>query len=77
MNFEEITKYEESLWRQKSRLFFLFLRKKNQKQFNFKISLLLPRPSSSGKRWRICGLGHKFKPHTMQSKARIKSNGIT
>ncbi|WMV18963.1 hypothetical protein MTR67_012348 [Solanum verrucosum] len=30
---------------------------------------LPPRPSSSGKRWRICGLGRKFKPHTMQSEA--------
>ncbi|KAH0771900.1 hypothetical protein KY290_015881 [Solanum tuberosum] len=29
-----------------------------------------PRPSSSGKRWRICGLGRRFKPHTMQSEAR-------
>ncbi|KAK4721500.1 hypothetical protein R3W88_011733 [Solanum pinnatisectum] len=28
-----------------------------------------PRPSSSGKRWRICGLGRRFKPHTMQSEA--------
>ncbi|KAH0682875.1 hypothetical protein KY290_021473 [Solanum tuberosum] len=26
---------------------------------------LPPRPSSSGKRWRICGLGCRFKPHTM------------
>ncbi|KAH0764682.1 hypothetical protein KY285_000553 [Solanum tuberosum] len=32
-----------------------------------------PRPSSSGKRWRICGLGRRFKPHTMQSEARYLS----
>ncbi|WMV13680.1 hypothetical protein MTR67_007065 [Solanum verrucosum] len=32
-----------------------------------------PRPSSSGKRWRICGLGRKFKSHTMQSEARGES----
>ncbi|KAK6782053.1 hypothetical protein RDI58_019849 [Solanum bulbocastanum] len=30
---------------------------------------LPPRPSSSGKRWRICGLSRRFKPHTMQSEA--------
>ncbi|WMV38555.1 hypothetical protein MTR67_031940 [Solanum verrucosum] len=28
-----------------------------------------PRPSSSGKRRRICGLGRRFMPHTMQSEA--------
>ncbi|KAG5609257.1 hypothetical protein H5410_020538 [Solanum commersonii] len=33
-----------------------------------------PRPSSSGKRWRICGLGRRFKPHTMQSRARGKKD---
>jgi len=32
-----------------------------------------PRPSSSGKRWKICGLGRRFKPHTMQSEARYLS----
>ncbi|KAH0746189.1 hypothetical protein KY285_007846 [Solanum tuberosum] len=26
--------------------------------------------SSSGKRWRICGIGRRFKPQTMQSEAR-------
>ena len=46
-----------------------------QKQFNLKISLLLPRPSKSGKRWRICGLGRRYKPHTMQRKARYLSEG--
>ncbi|WMV58804.1 hypothetical protein MTR67_052189 [Solanum verrucosum] len=32
---------------------------------------LPPRLSSSGKRWRICGLGHRFNPNTMQSEARL------
>ncbi|WMV58801.1 hypothetical protein MTR67_052186 [Solanum verrucosum] len=30
-----------------------------------------PRLSSSGKRWRLCGLGHRFNPHTMQSEATL------
>ncbi|KAG5606105.1 hypothetical protein H5410_027597 [Solanum commersonii] len=32
-----------------------------------------PRLSSSGKRWRICGLGRRFKPYTMQREARYLS----
>ncbi|WMV54637.1 hypothetical protein MTR67_048022 [Solanum verrucosum] len=33
----------------------------------------LKRLSSSGKRWRICSLGRRFKPHTMQSETQYLS----
>uniref|UniRef100_M1A3F3 Uncharacterized protein n=1 Tax=Solanum tuberosum TaxID=4113 RepID=M1A3F3_SOLTU len=35
------------------------------------------RHSSSGKRWLICGLGHRFNPHTMQSEVRyLNGEGV-
>ncbi|WMV47091.1 hypothetical protein MTR67_040476 [Solanum verrucosum] len=38
---------------------------------------LPPRPSSSGKRWRICGLGRRLNPQTMQSEARAGHRRIS
>ncbi|WMV45701.1 hypothetical protein MTR67_039086 [Solanum verrucosum] len=36
-----------------------------------------PRLSSSGKKWRLCGLLHRFNPHTMQSEVRADHRRIS
>ncbi|KAG5610127.1 hypothetical protein H5410_021408 [Solanum commersonii] len=45
--------------------------KLSSKAYIMILQTLPPRLSSSGKMWRICGLGRKFNPHTMQSEARL------